>query len=361
VNVAVVHDYLTQRGGAERVVLSISKSFPDAPIYTSVYEPESTFPEFRMLDVRPLALNALPLLRRHHRLGLPLYAPAFSRLRVSADAVLCSSSGWAHGASVEGRKVVYCHTPARWLYQPDLYDGAGSRAGTAALAPLRSQLTRWDVRKAASADRYLANSSAVRERIRLAYGVDAEILPPPPALDPSGVAERVDGLQGGFVLCVARLLPYKNVDAVIDAFRALPELRLAVVGTGPQEEHLRRAAPDNVRLLGSVGDPQLRWLYARCSALVAAAHEDLGMTPLEAAAFGKPAAVLRWGGFRDTVRDGETGVFFDRPQAGEIAAAVAAVHSRAWDADAIRAHAAAFSEDRFAARLREIVREVVSR
>jgi glycosyltransferase involved in cell wall biosynthesis len=360
VNVAVVHDYLTQRGGAERVVLSLAKAFPGAPLFTSVYEPERTFPEFRTLDVRPLALNALPLLRRHHRLGLPLYAPAFSRLRISADVVLCSTSGWAHGTSVDGHKIVYCHTPARWLYQPELYDGAGSRAGTAALAPLRSRLTRWDARKAATADRYLANSSTVRDRIRVAYGVDAEVLPPPPTLDPDGVEEPVTGLDGEFLVCVARLLPYKNVHAVVEAFRELPHLQLAVVGTGPQEGLLRRIAPPNVRLLGAVSDAQLRWLYARCSALVAAAHEDLGLTPLEAAAFGKPSAVLRWGGFRDTVRDGETGVFFDRAEADAIAAAVSAVHTRSWDADAIRKHAAAFSEERFAARLREIVREVVS-
>src|SRR5436189_353008 len=117
--IALVHDYLTQRGGAERVVLSLTRAFPDAPLYTSLYDPAGTFREFADVDVRPLALNAIATLRQRHRLALPLLAAAFSRLEVPADVVVCSSSGWAHGAQVEGRKVVYCHTPARWLYQPD--------------------------------------------------------------------------------------------------------------------------------------------------------------------------------------------------------------------------------------------------
>ena len=120
-SIALVHDYLTQRGGAERVALSLTRAFPGAPLHTSLYEPAATFPAFAAVDVRPLPLNRLGPLRRNHRLALPLLAPAFSRLRVDADVVICSSSGWAHGARVTGRKIVYCHTPARWLYQPGRY------------------------------------------------------------------------------------------------------------------------------------------------------------------------------------------------------------------------------------------------
>src|SRR5437588_3963985 len=117
--IALVHDYLTQRGGAERVVLAMTRAFPGAPLYTSLYDPAGTFPEFANVDVRRLSLDSVPLLRRHHRLALGVLAPAFSRLRVHADVAVCSSSGWAHGAHVTGRKIVYCHAPARWLYQPD--------------------------------------------------------------------------------------------------------------------------------------------------------------------------------------------------------------------------------------------------
>src|ERR671923_1711210 len=115
--VAIVHDYLTQRGGAERVVLSMLKAFPGAPVYTSLYYPEGTFEEFREIEIRRSFLDRAVPLRRRHRLALPLLASAFSRMRVDAEVAVCSSSGWAHGARVRGRKVVYCHTPARWLYQ----------------------------------------------------------------------------------------------------------------------------------------------------------------------------------------------------------------------------------------------------
>ena len=138
--VRLVHDYLTQRGGAERVVLSLARAFPGAPLHTSLYEPATTFPSSARVDVRPTPLNRLAPLRRDHRLALPLLAPAFSRLRIDADVVVCSSSGWAHGARVTGRKIVYCHTPARWLYQADRYlrgRGAGARLVAGALrAPL---------------------------------------------------------------------------------------------------------------------------------------------------------------------------------------------------------------------------------
>ena len=115
--VAIVHDYLTQRGGAERVVLAMHRVFPAAPIYTSLYEPDLTFPEFRDIDVRPSYLNHVPFLRRHHRLALPLLAHAFSQIEIDEKIVLCSSSGWAHGIHTTGTKLVYCHCPARWLYK----------------------------------------------------------------------------------------------------------------------------------------------------------------------------------------------------------------------------------------------------
>src|SRR2546426_2048405 len=142
--VAIVHDYLTQRGGAERVVLAMLKAFPDAVLYASLFDPDGTFPAFRQRPVRTLRLDRIPLMRRHHRLALPFLAPAFARLEVAADVVLCSSSGWAHGARTEGRKVVYCHTPARWLYQRDRYLRESGPAARIALRALHSYLLRWD-------------------------------------------------------------------------------------------------------------------------------------------------------------------------------------------------------------------------
>src|ERR671936_577759 len=180
--IALAHDYLTQRGGAERVVLSLVRAFPHAPLYTSFYEPAGTFPEFAPVDVRTSPLNLVAPLRRRHRLALPLLASAFSRVRIAADVAICSSSGWAHGAHVDGRKVVYCHAPARWLYQTSRYLGERGVLQRAAVASLR----------------------------------------------------------------VPRLLPYKNVDAVVAAFARLSKELFVIVGDGPDEARLRAAASPNV-------------------------------------------------------------------------------------------------------------------
>jgi glycosyltransferase involved in cell wall biosynthesis len=356
-SIALVHDYLTQRGGAERVVLSLARAFPDAPLHTSLYEPRTTFPEFADLDVRPLPLNRLGPLRSHHRAALPLLAAAFSRLRVEADVVVCSSSGWAHGARTSGRKIVYCHTPARWLYQADRYLRGRAAGAYAVASTLRAPLVRWDRRAAASADRYLANSSSVAQRIAEVYGTEAEVVPPPPALTPEGPSRPVAGVEPGFVLCVSRLLPYKNVDAVVRAFDTLRDERLVVAGTGPDEAALRALAPANVTFVGRVDDEQLRWLYSLSDLLVAASHEDFGLTPLEAATFGKPSVVLRWGGFLDTVSEGGTGVFFETPTTEAIAAALREARRQPWQHEAIREHAAGFAEPRFIERIRAIVDE----
>jgi hypothetical protein len=174
---ALVHDYLTQQGGAERVVLTLAEGYPDATIHTSLYDPDGTFPAFRAHDVRTLPLDRVGLLRDHHRLALPLLAPAFSRLHVDADVTICSSSGWAHGARVSGAKIVYCHNPARWLYQADQYLAGSSRLSATGLAVLSPPLRRWDTRAAATADRYLVHARAVRSRGAGAYGAYPDCSP----------------------------------------------------------------------------------------------------------------------------------------------------------------------------------------
>jgi glycosyltransferase involved in cell wall biosynthesis len=356
VRVAIVHDYLTQRGGAERVVATMLRAFPSAPVYTSLYYPDETFRDFGAADVRTGGLNRIALLRRNHRLALPLLASVFSRLEVEADVVICSSSGWAHGTRVRGRKVVYCYAPARWLYQRQTYLGERNWPARISLAALRASLIRWDRRTAHTADLYLTSSTAIQEQIRQVYGIEAELVPPPHSINVEALQQPVKGLGSGFFLCVSRLLPYKNVGAVIEAFAGLRDEQLVVVGTGPEERRLAALAGTNVRLLGSVSDAQLRWLYANCSAVVAASREDYGLTPLEGAAFGKPSAVLRWGGFLDTVVEGVTGVFFDAPTPGAIRQALGEVRAASWDDDEIRVHAGRYSEGEFIKRLRSIVR-----
>lgn len=365
--VALAHDYLTQRGGAERVALIMAQAFESAPLYTTLYEPDGTFPEFTTVDVRPSRLNRWGVLRQHHRLAMPILAQSVSGMHVDAEVLLTSSSGWAHGIRTTGRKIVYCHAPARWLYQGDRYLGTaaggslGARAkrvpAAAALGALAPSLRRWDSRAAASADRYLANSTVTRNAIRAVYGIDAEVVPPPPALVPDGPEVPILGVEPGYYLCVARLLPYKNVDAVIEAVGRIRGARLVVVGSGPERARLQRLADDRpgVRLLGRVDDPALRWLYRNCAALVAASYEDYGLSPLEAAAFGRPTIALNAGGYLDTIVHGTTGVLFDRPTPESIRAGLDFGDQLYWHESTLTAHAAKFSVDRFQERLREII------
>jgi glycosyltransferase involved in cell wall biosynthesis len=356
--IALVHDYLTQRGGAERVVLTLADSYPDAAIHTSLYDPAGTFPGFAEHDVRTLPLDRVALLRDHHRLALPLLAPAFSRLHVDAEVTICSSSGWAHGAHASGAKVVYCHNPARWLYQTDQYLAGSSSLAAVGLALLTPPLRRWDSRAAATADRYLVNSRAVRARVADIYGIDADVVPPPVDIDVAGPRRPVPGVEPGFLLCVSRLLAYKNVGAVAEAFAIRPDRRLVVVGSGPLAEELTAGAPPNVTVVGRVDDDELRWLYGSCRGLIAASYEDFGLTPVEAAAFGAPTAALRWGGFLDTIVDGSTGCYFDEPTPERIAVAVDQLVGDAWSAETLKRHAEQFRPERFASRMAELVEEV---
>jgi glycosyltransferase involved in cell wall biosynthesis len=358
--VAIAHDYLTQRGGAEKVVLSMSRAFPEAPIYTLLYDPANTYPEFAECDIRVSRLNSFSVFRERHRAALPILPLAASSMHVDADVVVTSSSGWAHGFRTRGRKLVHCHSPARWLYLPDLYLGEDSgllkRAVLRATAPA---LRAWDRRAARSCDRYLAVSTVVRQRIADAYGISADLLPPPVAMSRNAVTEPVPELlqwlsadgesdpAEAFYLCVSRLLPYKNVDAAVGAFAGRSR-RLVVVGRGPDAERIAAAKTPNVLMLSDLTDGQMSWLYQHSRALIAASYEDYGLTPIEAGVWGKPSVVLRWGGFLDTVVEGITGMYFDHPDAVSIADALDRFETSSFDPDKIRGHVEQFTEERFA-------------
>jgi glycosyltransferase involved in cell wall biosynthesis len=356
--IAIAHDYLTQRGGAERVVLAMARAFPDAVIHTMLYDPDATYPEFRELDIVSSRLNRIPPFRHYHRAALPLLAPAAASMHIDADVVLASSSGWAHGFRTKGSKVIYCHNPARWLYQTQDYLGSRIRRSVPGILafPFLSPLRTWDQRAARSADRYLANSTVVRDRIRGAYDIDAEVIHPPVGIDPTGThrapAALADWADSGFHLVVSRLLPYKNVEHVVDAFRGR-RARLVVVGSGPLRPSLVRRSPTNVRFVQGLTDAELRWVYDTCRVLVAASHEDFGLTPCEAMTFGKPVLALRAGGYLDSVREGVVGSFFDR--IADLPDALDVFRPEAFDPALIRAHAEQFGEPAFADRLRQVV------
>ncbi|MGJ6980371.1 glycosyltransferase [Aestuariimicrobium soli] len=364
--VALAHDYLTQRGGAERVALELTRVFPGAELFTSLYSPPDTFPEFREVPVRTSVLNRVAALRRNFRLGLPLFGWAFGRARAGSDAevMVVSTTGFAHGIRTEAPTLVYCHSPARFLYLADEY--LGRRWFTSpqgwVLKALRPPLVAWDQRAARSAAAYLCNSTVVRDRIRAVYGIEATVVPPPAGLDPAGPREPVGQLADwpDHHLLVSRLLPYKNVDRAIDAFRALPDERLLVVGRGPQRDQLAARLPANVRLAEGLSDAQLRTAYAGARAVIAPSHEDFGLTPVEGFGFGVPTLALRAGGYLDTVVEGVSGWFFDEPDAAAIASAVRRLAAEPLAREPILEHARRFSPEVFAEALRSAAARVAA-
>ena len=217
-------------------------------------------------------------------------------------------------------------------------------------------LRRWDRKAAARASEYFTTSTLVSEEIQQVYSIQPVVMPPPPFCTDNGDATKPQlSTEGPFFLIVSRLLPYKNLDRIFEVFAKRRDLKLIVVGTGPSEKSLKHSSSENIEFLGSVNDQQLRWLYGHCRALLAAGFEDYGLTPLEAASFGKPTLALRGGGYLDTIVEGESGYFFPNLDLDSILDAIHRLDTQPLDSDEIRRHAALYSEDRFLAALRERV------
>jgi len=289
--------------------------WPEAPIYTSLYRPQSTFPEFREHDVRTSPIDRLPVDRRFRSL-FPLYPAAFRAFgTLQHDVVISSSSGWAHSvrARPDALHAVYCYTPARWLYGGE---HLGTSRGHRALTPMMKAMRRWDANAARRANVYIAISNEVRERIRLRYSLDAPVIYPPVDVDRFRPSER-----GERLLVVSRLLPYKRVDlAVIAATRA--GIGLDVVGTGPALDDLRRLAGPTVAFHGRLQDADVTALMEKCRAFCLPGKEDFGITPVEANAAGKPVVAFAAGGALETVQDGRTGSFFHRHDPDDLLGAI---------------------------------------
>lgn len=346
--VALAHDYLNQRGGAERVVLEMASIWPQAPIYTSLYRPQSTFPEFGRHEIRTTPLDRLPVDDGFRNL-FALYPLAFRALgRLPQDIVISSSSGWAHGIRTrpDALHVVYCHTPARWLYAGEHL--AGSRAQRA-LAPVTLAMRGWDRRAAWRADLYIANSDQVRKRIEREYGIFAPVIYPPVDVDrfrPSARGERL--------LVVSRLLPYKRVDTIVDA--ATKEgIGLDVVGTGPALADLRSRAGPSVAFHGRLPDADVTALMEGCRAFCLPGKEDFGMTPVEANAAGKPVVALGAGGALESLQEGVNGTFFDRHEPRAVLEAIRRCDRIDTAPEAIAATARRFSPAVFRRRLLEVL------
>jgi glycosyltransferase involved in cell wall biosynthesis len=353
--VTIAHDYLTQRGGAERVVLSLCEAFPSAEVVTTVYEPRTTFPDFARRRIVASPAERIGPLRRHVRALFPVIPMLLRSLPPAPGVLVASSSGWAHAIRAGGPKVVYCHNPARWLYQPDDYFSELPAPVRAAVSAVLRPLRRWDRRHAVSAAVYLANSTNVARRIWEAYGISARVLFPPVGIDGDGPVEALPGIEPGYFLTIGRRRGYKNTRAICDAVERVDGALLVCVGGLPRGQW-------SDRLLGvqGVSDAQLRWLYANAKAVVAIAHEDFGLTPIEGHTFGTPSIVLRAGGYLDSCVEGLNSCFVESDTVDELTAAMRSFRADDFDPELIRKHARRFSRAAFVAAIRAVVNPLES-
>lgn len=355
---ALVHDDLVQSGGAERVAAVFHALYPDAPLFTAIYDPRTTLPAFADADIRTSFLQRSPIAsRRLHKLALPYFPAAFEEFNFTGyDLVLSSSSRFAKGVITgpETCHICYCHTPARFVWRP--HDYLKQSRSARLLAPLMrgmmSKLRAWDLESAQRVDYFVANSYNVARRIRKYYRRDAIVIYPP--VETSRYTPVSPADVGEHFLVVSRLIGYKRVDLVIDACNRLGA-SLHIVGDGPELGALRKKAGPTVRFLGRLSDKEVADEYARCRALVFAGEEDFGLTPLEAMASGRPVVAYGAGGALESVVEGKTGLFFAEQTADSLAHALAAVRQMTFDTDALRAHAMGFDIAVFQRRIREFV------
>lgn len=347
--VALVHDWLVTYRGGEKVLEAIAELFPQADLYTLIFEP-GPFPDaLRSRRIQTSFLQRLPGVARYYRHLLPVMPAAIRSLRLEGyDLVISSSHCVAKGVRVPrgARHLSYVHAPMRYMWhQFDEYFGPGraSLPTRAAARAVRPFLRRWDVAASAGVDRFVANSHHIASKIRAFYGREAAVVHPPVDLD-RFTRDPPGGGRGGYFLWLGAFAPYKRVDLAVEAFRRLGA-PLWIAGSGQQRLD---ALPANVRLLGQVSDAEVPGLYRDARALVFTGEEDFGLTPLEAQACGRPVIALRRGGATETVTP-DTGLFFDEPTPEALVAAVRAFDGweRSFDPARAQAQAARFSRARF--------------
>jgi glycosyltransferase involved in cell wall biosynthesis len=348
---ALVHDYLTEMGGAERVALALTRMFPDAPLYTSVYDRRAC-PDFEGCDVRTTYMQRLAGRKAVTKAFFPLFPGAFRRIDLGGfDVVLSSSSGFAHHVRPPdgALHICYCHNPPRFLWQPEDYFRTRP-AMRKVLEPALARLRRLDLEAARRVDVYIANSATVASRIRATYGREAEVIHPPVDV----ARYELTSERSGRFLVVSRLLPYKRIDLAVEtATRA--GLPLDVIGDGPERGRLRRIAGRSVRLLGRRDDEFVRHVLARCTALVLPGAEDFGLTPIEAQASGRPPVAFAAGGALETVRDGQSGFLFGEATVDSVVAAMTRAATVALPAHSLRAWAERFDVHTFSERVEALI------
>jgi len=382
--IALVHDYLTEFGGAERVLEALYEIWPSAPIYTSLFDKEKFKTQNSKLKtkVQTSKLQEFPLASKLTKAFTFFYPLLFENMDLREyDVVISDGTIWSKGVltTPEQLHIHYCHTPPRWLYG---YPGETDRRRLwylkPILKPLDNWLRVWDFESAQRPDYIVANSKTVARRIRKFWRREAEVIYPPVGVNAhSGPASLTQGpttlrsTSGGppgrsltqdpsFANCflvVSRLSAYKNVDLAIEACNQL-NLPLVVVGMGREEERLKALAGKTVKFMDFAEEKELLKLYKDCKALIfPVSEEDFGIVPVEAMAHGKPVIALRSGGVTETVIGGKTGVFFDEPTVASLTKAIEQFDQLAISSDDCVKQAQKFSKKRFQREFRQFVGE----
>lgn len=356
--IALVHDYFIQLGGAERVAAAMHDSFPSAPIYTTVALPHRLPKALRGADIRTSAMQWLPKMEQRFRQYFMLYPFAVEHFDLSEfDLIFSSSSGYAKGVRRRSNAihVCYCHTPMRWVWRYEDYVARENFGRVAkSLLPLSMWgLKKWDLRAARQPNYYIANSRLVAQRIKQVYGRDSIVIPPPIDVDRFRMSSQVDD----YYLVLSRLVPYKRIDIAIEACKRLGR-QLVIIGDGPDRARLEKLAGPETKFLGRQPDSRVNHYASRCRALLFTGEEDFGMVPLEVNAAGRPVIAYRGGGAIETVVDGLTGVFFNKPTSASLEAAIEDFESRSWSQKALRTHAEKFDRSVFAFRVLQFLGSV---
>jgi glycosyltransferase involved in cell wall biosynthesis len=356
--VALVHDFLLDLRGAERVFAAICDAWPDADVFTAVYDEDGTEGRFADRAPRTSFLQRLRPSARTFRPLLPLYPLAIESLDLRGyELVISSSSAWAHGVLPDPGAVhiCYCHNPFRYAWSEREATLAARRAPTRLpLQVVLSRWRRWDYIAAQRVDRYVANSRLTASRVRRYFGRDAAVLHPPVELE-----RFAPGTVGDHYLVVAELMPHKRIDVAVQAFTHLRK-PLIVVGDGPELRRLRRLAGPTVMFTGRLPDPAVADLLSRARALVVTAAEEFGIAAVEALASGRPVIALASGGVLESVREGETGAYYGESDPDSLAEVVASFDPLAVDPAACVAAAERFGTGRFRTALKAIVTEAVA-
>ncbi|GAB4133512.1 MAG: glycosyltransferase family 4 protein [Cyanobacteria bacterium J069] len=359
--VALVHDYLTQRGGAERVFELLCQYFPGADVYTSLYDPERTI-ELGDRQVRTTLLQAMPNASKYFRLLAPFYYPAFRALDLQDyDLIVSSSTSFAKAVrkGTHAKHICFCHNVPRFLWDTQNYlrEYRDFQAFYPAIDMVFKMLRKADLTYSQEPDLYIANSTTVARRIEKLYNRPAMTVNYP--IDANMFHFSAE--KGDFYLASARLLGYKRVDVIVEAFSRLG-WPLVVSGEGPDRKRLEEMSAPNVRFVGYVSDAERASLLSRAKLVVVAALEDYGLVPVEANASGTPVVSYGAGGVLDTQIPGLTGLFFQEQTAASLEAALLEAVRVQWDYSSIRDHALSrFTKKVFFDRIGRVIDEFCDR